>query len=119
MALFKKDTEKDLVETPEEVKDGAVVTDPNDLSWVLKKPRITEKAAFISADNAYTFDVAPRANKIQIKKAIIEQYKVTPVKITVINRKARKETRRGRQMHITGTKKAMVFLKKGDSIEFV
>ena len=106
MALFKKDSQE---------KKDAVVNE--DLSWVIINPRITEKAAMISGDNVYTFDVAVRANKVQIKRAIIAQYKVTPKKVNVIAQKAQKVTRRGRKVHQSATKKAMVFLKKGDTIE--
>jgi large subunit ribosomal protein L23 len=88
-----------------------------DLSWVLVGPRVTEKSAMISGENVITFDVAVKANKIQIKKAIQQTYKVTPEKVNVINQKPRKEMRRGRKVHKAGTKKAMVYLKKGDSIE--
>lgn len=103
MALFKKDSEKNV--------------DGNDLSWVLVNPRITEKAAMISEGNVYTFDVATRANKIQIKKAIFAAYNVKPLKVNVIAKKSRKVMKRGRRVHQAGSKKAMVFLKKGDSID--
>jgi large subunit ribosomal protein L23 len=106
MALFKKDSD---------TKKEVVVKE--DLSWVIIKPRITEKAAMVSSDNAYVFDVATRANKVQIKRAIIAQYKVTPLKVNVISQKPRKVMRRGRKVHQKGTKKAVVFLKKGDTIE--
>lgn len=108
MALFKKDSEKAV----EVVTGGA-----QDLSWVLIGPRITEKAAMISGGNVFTFDVATRSNKILIKKAIVEKYGVTPVSINVINQKPRKVIKRGRKAHQKGTKKAMVTLKKGDTIE--
>ncbi len=107
MALFKKDSDTKKKETSVQ----------EDLSWVLKGPRITEKAAMLSGENAYVFDVAPRANKVQIKRAIIAQYKVTPLKVNVISQKPRKVMRRGRKVHQAGSKKAVVFLKKGDSIE--
>jgi large subunit ribosomal protein L23 len=106
MALFKKDSD---------TKKEVVVKE--DLSWVIIKPRITEKAAMVSSDNAYVFDVATRANKVQIKRAIIAQYKVAPLKVNVISQKPRKVMRRGRKVHQKGTKKAVVFLKKGDTIE--
>lgn len=106
MALFKKDSK--------EVKEAKTVVD---LSWVILSPRITEKAAMISTNNVFTFDVAVAANKIQIKKAITEKYGVTPVSVNVVNQKPRKEIKRGRKAHKKGTKKAMVTLKKGDTIE--
>lgn len=106
MALFKKDSK----ETKEAKKS-------EDLSWVIIAPRITEKAAMISANNVFTFDVAVAANKIQIKKAITVKYGVTPISVNVVNQKPRKEMKRGRKVHKKGTKKAMVALKKGDTIE--
>ena len=108
MALFKKDS-KEVAKT--------VTNEAHDLSWVIDAPRITEKAAMISGNNVFTFDVATRSNKIQIKKAIIEKYGVTPVSINVINQKSRKIIKRGRKAHQKGTKKAMVTLKQGDTIE--
>lgn len=110
MALFKKDSAK---------KAGKNIVVNEDLSWVIKQPRITEKAAMVSENNVYTFDVATGANKIQVKRAIVAKYKVTPKKVNIISAKSRKVTKRGRKVHQSGTKKAMVFLKKGDTIELV
>lgn len=110
MALFKKDSKKE-----KEVKTAAQSNE--DLSWVLISPRITEKAAMISGNNVYTFDVATGANKIQIKKAILEQYKVSPKKVNIVSQRSRKTTRRGRKVHQSASKKALVFLKEGDNIE--
>ena len=90
-----------------------------DLSWVLLRPRITEKAASMGEGNVYTFDVATRANKIQIKKAIQSLYNVTPVKVRVAKVPAKKVFRRGVAGVKKGGAKAMIYLKKGDSIEFV
>ena len=109
MALFKKDSAKKA--------DKTAVNE--DLSWVIVNPRITEKAAMISENNVYTFDVATRANKIQVKRAILAQYKVSPKKVNIIAAKSRKVMKRGRKVHQASTKKAMVFLKKGDTIELV
>jgi len=90
-----------------------------DLSWVLQKPRMTEKAASLGADhNIYTFNVASRANKILIKQAIKSYYGVDPIKVTVSIKKPIIRFFRGRRGKTTGQKKAMVFLKKGDTIEF-
>ena len=109
MALFKKDSKKE----------ESVMVDANqDLSWILIDPRITEKAAMISGDNVFTFNVAVRANKIQIKNAVAKKYGVTPVSVNVINQKPRKVMKRGLKVHQKGIKKAMVTLKKGDTIEF-
>ncbi len=108
MALFKKDS------ASESSKNEANVAT---LSWVVKNPRITEKAAMLSSNNVYTFDVAPSANKIQIKQAIKETYKVSPIDVNIVSQDSRKVTKRGRTVHQKATKKAMVKLKKGDTIE--
>jgi len=91
-----------------------------ELANVILKPRITEKAA-VKADvsNAYTFEVDPKATKIEVAAAIEKIYKVVPVKVnmTKIQRKA-VGVRRGKGFK-GGGKKAVVYLQKGDSIEFV
>lgn len=88
-----------------------------DLSWVLQKPRVSEKAALGADKGVYTFVVAAKANKIQIKKAIKQAYKVEPVKVTITNTKGKKVLRRTGIGYKSGFKKAMVFLKKGETIE--
>jgi len=103
MALFKKDSKDESVQST--------------LAWIIKSPRITEKAAMLSSNNVYTFDVSVDANKIQIKQAIIAQYNVTPTDINIVHNASRKITKRGRKAHQRATKKAMVKLKKGDTIE--
>ncbi len=108
MALFKKNSKQ------EKETSTAVA---QDLSWVIVEPLITEKAAMISSENKFTFVVAQSSNKVQIKKAIIEKYGVTPEAVNIVNQSARKETRRGRKVHKKGMKKAIVTLKKGDTIE--
>ncbi len=90
-----------------------------ELSNILRNPRITEKAAHISDQNVYTFDVAPGASKIEIAKAIQAIYKLTPVKVNV---SAIPTKRVFRATHIgvkRGGRKAYVYLKKGDKIEFI
>lgn len=91
-----------------------------DFSWVLIAPHVTEKAAVQSGDGVYTFLIHADANKVQVKKAIQLYYKVSPEKVRVINMKPAQILGRNRQ---GGTKKAykkaMVYLKKGDKIDFV
>jgi large subunit ribosomal protein L23 len=90
-----------------------------DLSWVLQSPRLTEKAAVQSGDGVYTFNVRKDANKIQVKKAIQQHYNITPIKVNVAINKPEKILGRRRQGGTKkGFKKAMVFLKKGESINF-
>jgi large subunit ribosomal protein L23 len=86
---------------------------------VLKNPRVTEKASFASEKNAYTFDVSPSSNKTEIKKAVFALYKVKPVKVNVLSVSRKKILARGKVGVKGGGKKAIVYLKAGDKIEFL
>lgn len=131
MALFKK-TKKDKEAKAETKKDSVKKTDKTvakstvksatkNLSAVFKKPRITEKAAIISGtNNVYTFDVDQRSTKTDILAAIEMIYKVKPLKIrTSLMKKKVVKSRKGKTGYKGGGKKAYVYLKKGDKIEFV
>lgn len=87
---------------------------------VLRRPRLTEKAANLSALNVYTFDIDTNATKHDVIRTLETVYKVTPVKVNVANTKGKKvslRTRRGTGM-TNSSRKAYVYLKKGDSIDF-
>jgi len=103
------------------LQSGAV--SKRDLSWVLKGPRITEKGAVLAeTNNVYTFDIDSRANKIDVKDAIVSIYKVEPVKIAmtrVPSKKVQVRGQRGKLGTKSGGKKAYIYLKKGEKIEFV
>lgn len=80
-------------------------------------PRVTEKAAYASENNVFVFNVAMDANKIQIKQAIKEMYKVVPMKVAIVVNKPKVVVFRGRLGKQSGFKKAYVTLKKGDTID--
>ena len=52
---------------------------------IIKRPIITEQSMDQVADKKYTFEVAKEANKIQMKKAVEEIFKVKVQKVTTIN----------------------------------
>ncbi len=52
---------------------------------IIKRPIITEQSMEQVADKKYTFEVAKSANKIQIKKAVEEIFKVKVQSVTTIN----------------------------------
>lgn len=89
-----------------------------DYNDILTKPRITEKAVRGMNTNTYTFDIAPRANKLMVSKAVQHVYGFTPAAVRIIVSKSRttKNGKTGKQMALSGGKKAMVTLKKGDTI---
>lgn len=87
---------------------------------VIHRPRLTEKAANLSSANVYTFDIDQGATKHDVVRSIVALYKVKPVKVNVVNVAGKKmalRTRRGTGTR-NNTKKAYVYLKKGDSIDF-
>ncbi len=86
---------------------------------IIKNPRITEKASFQAGQNVYTFDIAKSANKTEIKKAIFALYKVRPARINILNISRKKIMSRGQVGTKGGGRKAYVYLKEGDKIEFV
>jgi large subunit ribosomal protein L23 len=92
----------------------------NHILSILKKPRITEKAGIKSeSQNVYTFEVTKNATKKTISEAMQLVYKVTPIKINIVNLPAKNVTARGKRGVKQAVKKALVFLKKGDKIAFI
>ena len=86
---------------------------------IIKNPRITEKASFNAEQNVYTFDVTENANKTEIKKAIFSLYKVHPVKVNILRVQDKQVMSKGKKGVKSGGKKALVYLKAGDKIEFI
>jgi large subunit ribosomal protein L23 len=90
---------------------------------ILIKPIITEKASLGSElYNRYTFLVHPKANKIEIKKAVEASYGVNVEKVRTINNGPERKmryTKTGVQKGKTNaTKKAIVQVAEGDAIDF-
>jgi large subunit ribosomal protein L23 len=83
------------------------------------RPRVTEKSGILSQSGMYTFEVMRDANKQSIAKAVKALYKVTPIKVAVLNSPAKKVFLRGKSGHVPGFRKAVVTLKEGDKIDFV
>jgi large subunit ribosomal protein L23 len=84
---------------------------------VLKRPIVTEASTDAMEMNKYTFEVDPRANKVEIRRAVEEIFKVhvTKVNTTWVPGKTR---RRGLAVGKTARrKKAIVTLAQGDTIE--
>lgn len=86
---------------------------------VIIRPRVTEKSGVLSQGNVYTFEVSKEANKGTVMNAVRAMYKVAPVKVAIINLPAKKVFVKGRRGTVSGLKKALVTLKKGDKIDFV
>ncbi|RMG85428.1 MAG: 50S ribosomal protein L23 [Chloroflexi bacterium] len=86
---------------------------------VIRRPVITEKSATLSDElNQYVFEVAPEANKIQIREAVEVIFDVKVEKVRTMVMPA-KRGRRGRNWYIRTRqwKKAVVTVAPGDKIE--
>ena len=83
----------------------------------IRSPIITEKATVLSEQNKTVFKVHNKANKKSIKKNIEKLFKVSVVKINIINQKTKIKMKQGKKSYKSGYKKAIITLKKGQSID--
>ena len=84
---------------------------------IIISPAITEKATTLSEFNKIVFKVNKAANKKFIKKSIEKIFKVNVVKINTINMRKKIKMVRNKKAYKSGYKKAIVTLKKGQSID--
>jgi|TARA_B100001029_G_C14959691_1_gene393695 large subunit ribosomal protein L23 len=80
-------------------------------------PVVTEKSTNLSDQNKIVFKVPNSSNKNTIKKSIEKIFKVNVTKINIINKQTRNKITRGRKVKVIGYKKAIITLKKGQSID--
>ena len=80
-------------------------------------PVVTEKATSLSEFNKMVFKVHKGASKNSIKKSIEKIFKVNVIKINTINLKGKTKLVKGKKSSRPGYKKAIVTLKKGQSID--
>ena len=90
---------------------------------ILVRPLITEKMTNLSAEHAgkYGFLVNPKANKIEIKKAIEKKFDVHVIDVRTINHPGKIKSQFRKSGRFEGktarTKKAIITLKEGEKIE--
>jgi large subunit ribosomal protein L23 len=80
-------------------------------------PMLTEKTTNLSEQNKIVFRVPREANKTSLKKNIEKIFKVNVTKINIVNKQNRKKVARGKKIKVQGYKKAIITLKKGQSID--
>ena len=80
-------------------------------------PVVTEKSTSLSEQNKIVFKVPRNSNKLVLKKNIEKIFKVNVIKINILNKKSKNKFTRGRKVKIKGYKKAIITLKKGQSID--
>ena len=80
-------------------------------------PMVTEKSTNLSEQNKIVFKVPTGANKVNLKKNIEKIFKVNVTKINIINKQNRTKLTIGKKVKVSGFKKAIITLKKGQSID--
>lgn len=136
MALFSSKSKKAAAETKEpkkvaprkaaikSVKKTETVSEKSQailgLKDVIIRPRVTEKAANLTTANVYTFDIRANATKLDVVAAVKALYKVTPIKVNVVNVIGKRVSLRRRRGFgkTASSRKAYVYLKKGEEIRF-
>jgi len=87
---------------------------------IVRKPLVTEKSTWLQdALNQYVFLVHPEANRLQVKRAIEELFKVKVEKVRTMVRKGKPRRAFGRPITTRPFKRAIVTLKQGDKIDVV
>ncbi len=84
------------------------------------RPVVSEKSTILGDDGKYVFEVAPGANKIQIKHAVEEAFANKKVQVVAVNilHVTGKQRRRGRSVGVTRSwKKAVVTLREGQRLD--
>ena len=86
---------------------------------VLLKPVVSEKSYALQEVNQYTFIVHPSASKPEISDAVESIFDVTVLKVNTLNRQGKKTRNRrtGKVGSKASTKRAIVTLAEGDSID--
>jgi large subunit ribosomal protein L23 len=84
---------------------------------IILSPAITEKGTLVSASNQVVFNVAPRATKTDIKKAVEGLFGVKVKAVNTLVRKGKLRAFRGRKVLLSDKKKAYVTLAAGERLD--
>jgi large subunit ribosomal protein L23 len=84
---------------------------------VILSPVITEKATLVSEANQVVFKVAPTASKTDIKSAVESLFNVKVKAVNTLVRKGKRKVFKGIRAQLSDTKKAIVTLAEGHSID--
>ena len=91
------------------------------MTGIIYRPIVTEKASTQQEHQKYAFEVDPRANKVDIARAIEKKFHVTVVDVHTMNYHGKTKTQLTRRGRFSGKtshfKKAVITLKEGEKIE--
>lgn len=83
---------------------------------ILRRPVVTEKSTLMQEKGRYTFEVAPRATKHQIKRAVEAAFNVKVVAVNTMNVRGKRKRFGPRVVTQASSKKAVVVLAPGHTI---
>ncbi len=86
---------------------------------VLVKPTITEKSTILQESGKYTFQVAPKANKVEVKEAVEKSFDVTVINVNITKIHGKRKRYGPRVSKQPDIKKAVVTLAAGDRINLI
>ena len=89
------------------------------IDQVLVKPTITEKSTILQETGKYTFQIAARANKIEVREAIEKSFDVTVLDVNITKLHGKRKRYGPRISKQPDIKKAVITLKSGDRINLV
>jgi len=88
--------------------------------YIIRRPLVTEKGTTLTEKaNAYTFEVAPDANKVEIRKAIEKLFEVQVLSVKTMLRKGKTKGLGWRSWRRPDQKRAVVKLQAGQAIDFI
>ena len=85
---------------------------------VIERPVVTEKSTAAAEQNKVTFKISPRATKKDVKAAVESIFNVSVLKVNTINVEGKAKKFRGRDGQRSDTRKAIVTLAAGQTIDF-
>lgn len=90
-----------------------------DIHRILIKPTITEKSTILQESGKYTFEISPKANKIEVKEAVEKSFSVTVLDVNISKSRGKRKRYGPRMAKKPDIKKAVVTLKQGDRINLI
>ena len=94
------------------------MTNPHQYYKIIRRPVITEKSTNLQElRNQYSFEVHPKTNKSEVRKAIETLFDVKVKKVNIINMPSKLKRILGRPGRTAPWKKAVVTLHEGEAIE--
>jgi large subunit ribosomal protein L23 len=88
-----------------------------DLTRVIVRPVVTEKTTGMGEGNKYVFEVAPAANKVEIRQAVERYFGVKVLDVRTMNMKGKPKRLGMYTGRRPGWKKAIVTVGEGDKID--